>query len=82
MMLKRKIQNSQDYITAGMAFLLIGIFASMVADGRLVGAFFASLVPSASLMDTIQGFADGFSIPMFCASIFLNLRGLAMQRSR
>lgn len=82
MILKRKIQNPQDYITAGMAFFLIGILASMVADGRLVGVLITSRIPNESLIETIQGFADGFSIPMICASIFFNLRGLALQRSR
>jgi hypothetical protein len=82
MILKRKIQQPKDYITAGMAFFLIGIFASMFADGRLIGAFFSSMISDESLLHTIQGFADGFSLPMFFASIFFNLRGLMLQRSR
>lgn len=80
MILKRKKQRPEDYITAGMAFFLIGILASMFADGRLIGAFFSSLIPNESLLNIIQGFADGFSLPMFFASIFFNLRGLMMRR--
>jgi Kef-type K+ transport system membrane component KefB len=82
MLLKRKVQEPKDYITAGMAFFLIGIFASMFADGRLIGAFFSNMIPDESLMNSMQGFADGFSLPMFFASIFFNLRGLMLQRSR
>lgn len=81
MVLKRRIHNPQGYIQAGMVFFLIGIFTSMVADGRLVGHFLIDLIPTASLANTIQGFADGFSLPMLMASIFFSLRGLAMQRS-
>jgi hypothetical protein len=61
-----------------MAFFLVGMFANMVADGRLFGAFFAGLIHDRSLMDAIQGVAAGFSIPIFCISIFFNLRGLSM----
>lgn len=79
---KRKIYTPQEYIQVGMAFFLIGAFTSMVADGRLIGAFFANLIPDKSLMDSIQGVAVGFSIPISCASIFFNVRGLVMLRSQ
>jgi hypothetical protein len=82
MVLKRKINNPQGYIMAGMVFFLIGIFASMIADGRLIGAFFSSLILNGSLRDTIQGFAGGFSVPLLGASIFFNMRGLMMWRSQ
>ena len=82
MILKRKIYTPQEYIQIGMAFFLIGIFVSMVADGRLIGAFIANLIPDKSLLDSIQRIAAGFSIPIFCASIFFNVRGLVMYRSR
>lgn len=82
MLLKRKIQDSKEYITAGMIFFLIGIFVSMLADGRLIGAFLIYLTPNESLIHTIQGFADGFALPMFFASIFFSLRGLVLRRSR
>jgi hypothetical protein len=80
MVLKRKTQNPQAYIQAGIAFFLVGIFASTVADGRLIGAFFTNLIPSQALSHTIQVFAGGFAIPMFFASIFFMVRGLTMQR--
>jgi len=37
--LKRKTYTPQEYIQVGMAFFLIGIFVSTVADGRLMGVF-------------------------------------------
>lgn len=81
MVLKRKKYTPQEMIQIGMAFFLLGVFVNMIGDGRMTGAFFASLIPDKSLLDTIQGAAVGFSIPIFAASIFSNMRGLAMLRS-
>jgi hypothetical protein len=80
MVLKRKWHTPQGYITAGMAFFLIGIFASMVADGRLIGELFISLIPDETFAHTIQVFANGFSIPLLMASIYFQIRGLKMLR--
>jgi len=80
--LKRKTYTPQEYIQVGMAFFLMGIFVSTVADGRLIGAFFASLIPDQSIKDAVQGAAAGFSIPISCISIYFNVRGLAMLRSK
>jgi len=80
--LKRKTYTPQEYIQVGMAFFLMGIFVSTVADGRLMGAFFASLIPDQSIKDAVQGAAAGFSIPISCISIYFNVRGLAMLRSK
>jgi hypothetical protein len=82
MALKKRISTPQEYIRGGMAFFLIGIFASMVADGRFIGAFIISLIPDKSLLTSIQGAVAGFSLPILCASIFCNLRGLTMIRTR
>jgi hypothetical protein len=82
MALKKRVSTPQEYIQVGMAFFLIGIFASMVADGRLIGAFIISLIPDKSLLASIQGAVAGFSFPIFFASIFFNLRGLTMIRTR
>lgn len=82
MILKRNIQNPQDYIAVGMAFFLLSFITSTVAEGRLIGAFITSWITNESLIDTIQGFADGFTIIMSCASIYFNVRGLYMLRSR
>jgi Kef-type K+ transport system membrane component KefB len=82
MVLIRKITDSQGYLTAGSVFFLVGIFASMVGDGRLIGAFFAGLISDKSLLHTIQGFAGGISIPMFFASIYFYLRSISMRRPR
>jgi hypothetical protein len=82
MILKRKIQSPREYIGVGMAFFLIAMLLNMVADGRLIGAFFTSMIHDKSLLDTIQSIAAGFSIPISCASIFFNVRGLIMLRSR
>jgi hypothetical protein len=82
MTLKKRISTPQEYIQVGMAFFLIGIFASMVADGRLIGAFIISLIPDQPLLASIQGAVAGFSLPIFSASIFFNLRGLTMMRKR
>jgi hypothetical protein len=82
MVFKRKINNPQGYLLAGMAFFLIGIFAAQVADGRLIGAFFTRLIPDGSLKDTIQGFAGGFSIPMFLASGYFHLRNIIVNRRK
>ncbi len=82
MILKRGNHSSQSYIQAGMVSFLLGIFASQVADARLIGAYLTSWIPNEALVSFIQGFADGFSLPMLVASIILSLRGLAMQRSQ
>ena len=82
MVLKRKLSSPQKYIQVGMAFFLMGLFASQMADGRLIGAFFIKMLPGELSMDAIQGMAAGFSIPILCASIFFNLRGLTMLRSQ
>jgi hypothetical protein len=82
MVLKRKTYTPQEYIQVGMAFFLMGLFVSTVADGRLIGTFFASLIPNQSIKDAIQGAAAGFSIPISCVSIYFNVRGLAMLRSK
>jgi hypothetical protein len=80
--LKKRIFTPQEYIQVGMAFFLIGIFTSMVADGRLIGAFIIHMIPDKSLLASIQGVLAGFSVPIFGASIFFNLRGLSMARTR
>jgi hypothetical protein len=82
MALKKRISTPQEYIQIGMTLFLIGIFASMVADGRLIGAFIISLIPDKSLLASIQGAVAGFSVPIFCASIIFNIRGLTMIRTR
>lgn len=82
MVFKRKMSSPQETIQVGMAFFLLAIFVSMLADGRLISAFFASLMHEKAWLDTIQGIATGISIPLSCASIFFNLRGLCMLRSR
>jgi len=82
MVLKRKTYTPQEYIQVGMAFFLMGIFFSTVGAGRLIGSFFASLIPDQSIKDAIQGAAAGFSIPISCISIYFNVRGLAMLRSK
>jgi hypothetical protein len=82
MVFKKRISTPQECIQVGMAFFLIGIFASMVADGRLIGVFIISSIPDKSLLNSIQGAVAGFLFPIFCASIFFNLRGLTMIRTR
>ena len=82
MALKKRITDPQQYIQVGMFFFLIGITASIVAEGRFIGAFLSSLIPDKSLLALIQGAVAGFSVPIFCASIFFNLRGFSMTRTR
>lgn len=82
MVLKRKIKDPQGYILAGMSFFMIGIFASMIGEGRLIMAFISGLIPDEALLHTIQGIGSGFSIPMLFASIYFNLRGLALKRTK
>jgi hypothetical protein len=81
MKLKRKIYTPQEYIQVGMAFFLIGIFISQVADGRLIGGLLASLLPDNFSIEATQEFTAGLSIPIFIGSIFFNLRGLILLRS-
>lgn len=79
MVLKRHNKNAQANIMTGRVLFLIGIFSSMVADGRLLGALLADLV-SGRALDFMQGFSGGFSIPMLLASIYFSLHGLRLQR--
>jgi len=79
MMLKRYKENPQAHITAGSIFFLVGIFSSMVADGRLLELLLTNQF-SGSALDHLQGFANGFSIPMLMASIYFSLRGLKLRQ--
>ena len=82
MEIKRKFHTPQGYITAGMIFFLVAICATQIADGRLLGAVLTGLIGNEALTGTIQGFADGFALPMFFASIFFSLRGYSLQRNQ
>ena len=82
MILKGRKYTPQDMIQIGMAFFLLGVFVNMVGDGRMIGALIGNLISDKSTLDTIQSVAAGFSIPIFCASIYFNLRGLIVIRSR
>lgn len=79
---KRRLRNPQGSMQAGMVFLLVALFASMIADGRLVGAYLAGLIRDEAMLHTIQVFAGGFALPMFFATIFFNLRSISMRRSQ
>ena len=81
MAFKNKKFTPQEMIQVGMMFFLLGIFINMVADGRLMGAFVAKLITNSSVLNAIQGFAAGLSIPILGASIYFNIRGLIMSRS-
>jgi hypothetical protein len=78
--LKKKKYTPQEYIQMGMGFFLLGVFVSMIADGRLIGAFFAELIHNKSTLEIIKGVAAGLSVPLIGASIFFNLRGLWLYR--
>lgn len=82
MELKRRLRNPKGSLRAGMVFLLVALFASMIADGRLLGAYFAQLIQDKAMLHTIQVFAGGFALPMFFAAIFFNLRSISMRRSQ
>jgi hypothetical protein len=82
MALKKKLSTPRDYIQVGMAFFLIGIMVSQVADGRLVGALLVNFLSRVVSIGPLQEFAAGLSIPLFCASIYFNVRGLYLVRSR
>ncbi|PWB50450.1 MAG: hypothetical protein C3F13_15985 [Anaerolineales bacterium] len=80
MVQKRKNYLPQEYIHIGMAFFLLGIVLSMVAEDRMIGTVFAKMISDQILLAGIQGASAGFSIPIFCVSIYFNLRGLLMLR--
>ncbi len=82
MALKPRINTPQEHILVGMAFFLVGLFAHMVGDGRIIGAFCASLNHDQSALAPIQSIAGGILIPVSCASIYFNVRGLVMLRSK
>ena len=81
MAFKRKKFTPQEMIQVGMMFFLLGIFVNMIADGNLLGAFVPKLVTNSTLLNSIQGFAAGLSIPILGASIYFNIRGLIKFRS-
>jgi hypothetical protein len=82
MILRRNSYTAQEYTRVGRLFFLIGIFASQVADGRLIGAFFVNILPDKSSLELIQSVAAGSSTVIFCAAIFFHLHGLSILRSR
>jgi hypothetical protein len=82
MVIKRKLLTPQEYISVGMAFFLIGLLMNLLADGRLITAFFANFISAPYTFNTIQGMSAGLSIPILCASIFFNIRGLCMLRNK
>jgi hypothetical protein len=81
-LIKRKNKTPQALYVAGMAFLLAGLFANMIADGRLVGEFFLRWITDSGVRESLQGFANGLAIPMLCASIYLNIRYLILLRNQ
>lgn len=82
MALKRRVYTPQEFIQVGMFFLLVAVFANMVGDGRLIGAWFATMFRDQSILAKIQSVATGISILVSCASIFFIVRGLVMLRSK
>lgn len=80
MVLKLKNLTPQEYIQVGIAFFLLGMALSTLADGRLFGVFFTNLNPDGTIMHTVQEFARGFSLPISMASIYFNVRGLVLMR--
>lgn len=78
----KKSYTPQEFIRVGMAFFLVGLFASMIADGRLIASIFERFVRDEFILNIIRGCADGFSIPVLCVSIFFNLRGLYLMSRR
>jgi len=80
--LKQKRYTAQEYIQIGMAFFLIGVLVNMVADGRMLGVILSRLITNNSWANTIQEISAGFSIPIFCISIYFNVRGLCMYRQQ
>jgi hypothetical protein len=82
MAFKHKKYTPQEMIQIGMMFFLLGVLVNMIADGRMIGAFVTKLITNSSLLHSIQGFSAGFSIPILGASIYFNIRGLTMLRSR
>lgn len=82
MAFKRKKFTPQEMIQIGMMFFLLGIFINMIADGNLLGTFISKLVTNSTLLNSIQGFAAGLSIPILGASIYFNIRGLITFRSQ
>jgi len=82
-MIKKRICGApQDFIRIGMAFFLMSIFVSMLADSQIIGTYLTHAIPNNGIVAAIQGGAAGFSIPISCASIYFNIRGLFMLRSR
>jgi hypothetical protein len=81
MILKRHSDDPQAYIAVGMGFFLAAMFTSMISDGRLLEAFLTGLL-SGRILELVQGFCAGLSIPLSMASIYFNLRGLVLYRAR
>jgi hypothetical protein len=75
MLLRRDDTNPRHWIVAGQIFLLAGLLASNLAGGGIVDGLLGVAAP-----DWLEGLADGLSLPMFGASIFFQLRGVALSR--
>jgi hypothetical protein len=77
---KFKIHTAQEYMQAGMGLFMLGLFFTILSNGRLMGISFAPNIHQHSWLDFFQGVATGCSIPIFCASIYFNIRGLFLFR--
>jgi hypothetical protein len=77
---KKKLKNPAYMLGMGQIFLLIGILCSSISRSSPPMTGLSNLIPNESLLDTLQGFAGGLSIPMFASSIYLSLRGLTLRQ--
>ena len=74
------LKSAQDYrklIGAGQLTMVAGLLCSRMAGAGLM----ARALEGVSAGEWIKGFAQGLSVPLFAASIWLNVRGILLSRS-
>jgi len=82
MAFKQKKYTPQDMIQIGMMFFLVGLFVNLMGDGRLIGRLLADVISDPEIVNFIRRAAAGLSIPFFGVSIYFNIHGLFLLRTR
>ena len=77
---KKRLQDPTNMLRTGQAFFLIGILCSSISRSSPPVSGLSTLITNEHLLDTLQGFAGGLSVPMLASSIYLSLRAVTLRR--
>lgn len=80
MLAKKQLRDPAYTLRMGQVFFLIGILCSSISRSSPPVSGLSNIIANESVLDTLQGFAGGLSVPFLASSIYLNLRALTLRR--